>query len=325
MPNPNISELISTTLNSRTGEFADNVLKNNALLVRLKEKGKVKLARGGTSIYQELSYAENGTFQYYDGYDPLNVGASDVLTSAEFAWKQAAVAVTISGKEERINSGKEAIIDLLESRIDNAQSTLMNNISSGIYSDGTGSGGKQIGGLQLLVADTPTSGTVGGINRATASNAFWRNITYDATTDGGAAAAAANIQRYMNTVYIQLVRGTDRPDLIVADNNYWRLYLESLQAIQRITSDKMAQAGFMSLKYMDADVVLDGGFGAVAPANHMYFLNTKYIFYRPHAECNMVPLSPDRFATNQDAHVKLVGWMGNMTMSNASLQGVLKD
>ena len=34
---------------------------------------------------------------------------------------------------------------------------MLNNISSGVYSDGTGSGGKQIGGLQLLVADDPTT------------------------------------------------------------------------------------------------------------------------------------------------------------------------
>jgi hypothetical protein len=37
----------------------------------------------------------------------------------------------------------------------------------------------------------------------------------------------------------------------------------------------------------------------------------------------MVPLNPDRFATNQDATVKLLAFAGNLTMSNASLQGVL--
>lgn len=323
MASPNISELLTTTLESRTGELADNVLKNNALLSRLKAKGKVRPVSGGTTIYQELTYAENSTFMYYDGGETLNVSASDVISAAEFAWKQAAVAVFITGKEEAINSGKEALIDLLESRIENAESTMINNISAGIYSDGTGTGGKQIGGLQLLVADSPSSGTVGGINRATYS--FWRNISFDATTDGGAAATSANIQSYMNRVYLQVVRGTDRPDLIVADNNYWRAYLESLQAIQRISAPDEGQVGFMRLKYMDADVVLDGGFGAVAPANHMYFLNTKYLFFRPHRDRNMVALKPDRFAVNQDATVRLIGFMGNMTCSNASLQAVLKD
>lgn len=70
-------------------------------------------------------------------------------------------------------------------------------------------------------------------------------------TDGGAAATSANIQHYMNSVWKQLVRGRDMPDLIVADGNYWQLYLESLQAIQRITSEgnapDLAEIGFQTL------------------------------------------------------------------------------
>jgi len=51
--------------------------------------------------------------------------------------------------------------------------------------------------------------------------------------------------------------------------------------------------------------------------------NTKYIYWRPHARRNMVPLDPDRFSVNQDAMIRLIGWAGNMTLSNAFLQGVL--
>nr|CRH05487.1 Protein of unknown function [Candidatus Magnetococcus massalia] len=129
----------------------------------------------------------------------------------------------------------------------------------------------------------------------------------------------------MNNVWLQLVRGTDRPDIIIADNNYYSLYLESLQSIQRVTSDDMADAGFTSVKFMDADVVFDGGMTVSAPANHMYFLNTNYIKWRPHKDRNMVPLGDKRFSTNQDASVQLIGIAGNMTLSNAQLQGVLKD
>jgi hypothetical protein len=323
MASPNLSEIVTTTLRNRSGKLADNVTKNNALLNRLNKRGNVKPVDGGRTIVQELEYAENSTYKRYSGYEVLNIQPSDVFTAAEYDWKQAAVAVSISGLEQLQNSGKEKVIDLLESRIKNAERTMQNNLSADCYSDGTADGGKQIGGLQLLVADTPTTGTVGGINRATYT--FWRNQSFDATTDGGGAATAANMQSYMNRLWLQLVRGTDRPDLIIADNNYFRLYWESLQAIQRITSDEMAQAGFQSLKYMDADVVFDGGYGGAAPTNHMYFLNTNYIFLRPHKDRNMVPLDPDRFSVNQDAMVKLTAWAGNMTLSNAFLQGVLKD
>lgn len=254
------------------------------------------------------------------GYEVLNVSPSDVISAAEFDWKQASVAVTISGLEQAQNSGADALLDLLESRIEVAEKTMQNNLSADMYADGTASSGKQIGGLQLLVADAPTSGTVGGINRATYS--FWRNQKFQATTDGGSAASAANITRYMNTMYMKTMRQSDKVDLIMADTNYYQFYWSSLQAIQRITSTDMAAAGFTSLQYMGADVVADGGIGGGCPANHMYFLNTDYIFWQPHRDRNMVPLDK-RDSINQDATVQLIIFMGNMTMSNAELQGVI--
>ena len=244
-----------------------------------------------------------------------------MFTGAEYNYAQAAVAVSISGLEMIQNSGEAAIIDLLESRIGNAERTLTNNIAVDCYSDGTADGGRQIGGLQLLVPAVNTN-TVGGINAGTYS--FWQNIAYSAVTNGGSAASSANIQRYMNSVYVQLVRGADKPDLIIADNNYWRFYLESLQAIQRVNDGTSSpDGGFPSIKYMTSDVVLDGGFGGGAPTNSMYFLNTDYIFFRPHVDRFFSPLGDDRYAVNQDAMVKLVGFAGNMTVSNRRLQGYL--
>lgn len=322
-PSSTMTEIVTTTLRNRTGKLADNVTKNNALLNRLKKKGKVKTVSGGRTIVQELEYAENGTYKRYSGYEALNISPSDVFTGAEYNYAQAAVAVSISGLEMLQNSGENAIIDLLESRIANAEKTLTNNIAVDCYSDGTADGGRQIGGLQLIIDSTPLTGTVGGIDASTTAGSFWRNIAYSSSSNGGAAASSSNIQTYMNSVYVQLVRGTDNIDLISADNNYWQLYLQSLQSIQRISSDEMAQAGFATIKYMNADVVLDGGFGGGAPTNSMFFMNTDYLYFRPHVDRFFTPLGDERLAVNQDAMVKLIGFAGNMTCSNRRLQGVL--
>lgn len=323
-PSSTMTEIVTTTLRNRTGKLADNVSDNNALLMRLKKKGKVKTVSGGRTIVQELEYAENGTFKRYSGYETLSISPSDVFTAAEFDYKQAAVAVTMSGLEMLQNGGPEAILDLLEGRISNAEKTLVNNIAADCYSDGTADGGKQIGGLQLLVDSTPSTGTVGGIDASTTIGTFWRNYANTGTT-----ATAANIQSLMNDVCLNLVRGTDRVDLIVAGTAKYNFYLQSLQAIQRITSEEMAAAGFTSLKYIGhggaADVVLDGGVGGACPTNSMFFLNTDYIFFRPHVDRNFTVIGDDRYATNQDAMVKLIGFAGNMTVSNRSLQGVLTN
>jgi len=320
--NSNFDEIITTTLRNRTGKIADNVTNNNALLRTLNEKGNIMLEDGGRTLVEELSFAENSTFKYYSGYETLDVSPSDVLSAAEYDWKQAAVAVTISGLEKRKNMGENQKINLITARVQNAENTMTNNLSTGVFSDGTADGGKEVGGLQLLVADDPTTGIVGGINRANFS--FWENVAFDATTDGGAAATAANIQDYMNEVWIQLVRGSDSPDTIVADNNYFNLFWQSLQAIQRITSPEKGTSGFKSLEYNGpgggAPVMLD----QAAPTDHMYFLNTDFFFWKVHQDANFAMLEDVR-SINQDAIVKQLIWMGNLTQSNSSLQGVLKD
>lgn len=323
MPSPNISEIVTTTLENRSGKLRDNITDNNMILKRLSERGRIRPVSGGRKIYEEIEYAENGTAMWYSGYDTLNISPQDVFTAAEFDWKQAAASVSMSGLEELMNSGEEQLIDLLDRRISNAEKSMKNMISAGLYADGTGSAGKEIGGLQLLIADTPTSGTVGGISRSTWS--FWRNYSFDATTDGGAAATAANIQSYMNRVYLAVSRGNDHPDLILADNAYFRLYWESLTANQRFTNEKLSGTGFDNLRFMNADVVFDGGIGGNAPSNHMYFLNSDYIYFRPHADRQFKPIGAQRYSTNQDAMVKLIGWAGNMTIAGPMFQGVLKD
>jgi len=257
----------------------------------------------------------------------LNVSQNSPISAAQFSITQYASAVSISGLEMIQNSGKEAIIDLLDGRMNVAEAQLANRISGDIYLDGTGNSGKNITGLGAAIPDAPSTGTYGGINRATFT--FWQSVAYSGTTNGGSAVSASNIQAYMDALAVQLIRGTDKPDLIVCDNNYYKLYLQSLQSIQRITDggNSSAGAGFASLKYygagMASDVVLDGGIGSAATANHMWFLNTKYIMFRPHADRNFVPIGGERQAVNQDAVVKLIGFAGNLCSSGPQFCGVL--
>lgn len=322
--NPSYTDIIATTIQNRSGVIADNVTKNNALLERLKQRGNIKKFSGGNVIIQELSFAENGNAGWYSGYETLPIAAQDVISAAQYDIKQCAVPVTISGLEQLQNAGKERIIDLLEGRISVAESTMNNLVANGIYSDGTGSGGKEITGLAAQVPTDPTTGTTGGIDRSTYT--FWRSKIFDASTDGGAVTTSANIQSYFNTLWANLVRGSDRPDLIIVDNGYWGLYVASLQALQRFSSASEANSGFVSLKFMDADVILDGGIGGYMATKTAYFLNTKYMFYRPHSQRDMVPLSPKaRYAVNQDAEVQILAWAGNLTSNGLQFQGKMKE
>ena len=222
----------------------------------------------------------------YSGYEVLNIAPNSPVSSASFDFKQYAGAISMSGLEMLQNSGKEAIIDLMDGRMQIAEKQLMNRIDYDCYQDGTGNGSKNITGLALAIPDDPTTGTYGGISRS--SFGFWSSQYYRGVTDGGAAVSATNIGQYMTTLSLRCVRGSDKPDLFIASSNYYGFYVNSLQAIQRVNSSTgsgSAGTGFPSLKFygggIEADVVLGGGIsGAVsatqstsgATASHMWML-----------------------------------------------------
>lgn len=309
MADPNLSELVSSTLRKRTGTFADNVSKNNALFTRLQQKGMMDVVDGGRVLTHELAYAE-GNFLRYSGFDTLDLSQIDQFSAAEFDPVQAAVPVLMDGRTARMNNGKAAMIKLATSRVDNADRTMSNNIANDVYSDGTLT--NQIGGLQLLVADDPTTSTsVGGINQSTF--AFWQNQVQDITP------SSSNVTAAMNLLWLDCVRGSDQVDLITADSTYYDFYETSLQAQQRWASASSAAAGFDSLKYKGADVIFDGITGQ--PAG-MYFLNTDFIQFQVYSGANFEPLGK-RDSINQDATVDFLIMMGQLTTGNRSLQGRL--
>ena len=319
--NSAITDIIATTIQSRSGELADNLTQNNAILQRLNQKGNVRPFSGGNVILEEIMYDDTTTnnANSYSGYEVLNIAPDSPISAAQYKIAQYADAVTMSGLEMLQNSSKEAIIDLLDGRMQVSEARLLNRISGDLYGDGTGNGGKNLDGLGAAVAAVPTTGTYGGINRATWS--FWQNqITTGATSSSTILAA-------MTTAAIKQIRGTDKADLIVAGNTLYSYYVGALQAIQRIAAEESGAAGFASLKFYgggtSADVVLGGGYGSQETATYMYFLNTNYLFLRPHNERNFVPIGGERQSINQDAIVKLYGWAGNLTTSNSFLQGLL--
>lgn len=321
-PNAIFTEIVTTTFRNHSKEIADNFSKHNALYRKLAKGNKVRTESGGYSIVQPLEYAANGTYQRYAGFDVLNVAQSDVFTAAEFNWRNIAINVVSSGSELRMNAGPQRIANLAKQRIKNAIHTFANNFSADMYGDGTLL--NQIDGLQKLVADAGT-GTVGGINSATWP--FWQNIVQSAAAplQGGGAIVPSGttgiMESLMLPLHIALTRGNDKPDMWVASNDYFTFYETGLLSVKRYVDEGEASGGFTALQYKNAPVFFDGVSGM--PAAHMYALNTQYIELVVHSEANMTVMDEAR-PYNQDAVVVPILWMGNMVVSNRSLQGVLK-
>ena len=319
-PNSSFDEYASLTIANYSDDLRDNVSNNIPLYAFMKAEGAVVETDGGTTLLENLDFGDNPTFKWFDGFEELTVSQGDFATSANFDWKEANVNIVFSERDKAINSGKAKRHDLVKGRTRNAESTLRNNIGAALFYAGTENSGKSIGGLQYIVADDPTTGIVGGINRATAGNEFWRNQVVDESADS-ITFSATTMQDSMELMWVRTARGMDTTDLFVLGNTYWRFFAGSLNANQQYIQDgtmkKTGHASFPYYMFKTAKVFNDPN----CSATRGYALNTNFLKLKVHKNRNMTPDSP-RYPAGQRATVIPIDFMGNLVCGNASLQGV---
>lgn len=241
-------------------------------LDRLKAGKGFKGFDGGTSIQGSVEYALNTTVAPINAYEALSTDHVDVFDQFDFSWKIYGGAAVLSSQDMAENQGSSKKIDLLESTLENLKKSMMDGLSVGIHSDGTGSSSKQIGGLQYIVASSPSSGTVGSINRATYS--FWRN---QQTSGAKTSTAYDNLRGAMRTIYNAASNGysTEHPEFFVFTQTDFAGYESLLVANERFTDKSVGDGGFKNevLKFKGALVAYDGD----CPSATSYALNSNYL------------------------------------------------
>jgi hypothetical protein len=305
MSNPNFDTLLSTTLANYRNQLTDNVFTARPLTYFLMDRGRIRMLDGGTKIVEPLIYGTNTTVGSYSGYDSIALTPQSGITAAEFEWKQYAASISISGIEEAKNNGEQAIINLLESKIMQAEESMREGFNQMFFSNGTGNGGKDWNGLGNLVEN---GNSVGGIDGAT--NAYWNSY------EENSAGALTLLQ--MATAYNSVSVGNDHPDMVLTTQTLYEKYESLLQPQLRYTDTKTADAGFQNLLFKAAPVTYD----VHAPAGTMFFLNSKYL--------TLVGHSSKWFAQTEfmrpedlDARYALIMCYGNFTVRNREKQGKL--
>ena len=312
MAEPTVNQLVATTINNYHKQFADNVANSNAVTALLRMGDRVRVVDGGKAISCPLSYAEE-TFAWYAGTELLSRATKETISEADYEPANAVASVTLSGPDLAKNRGRERILNLLEGKMDNAETTMKNNITKAIYGDGTVA--KSFAGLKAFITDDGT-GIVGGINATTWT--FWKN-------QFGSVARATGLQypalkAAMNAMWMKLIRGTEHPDLILADAEFYATYEGGLQENQRYADAKLGALGFETLKYKQAAIAFDG---AATGLTGEYFLNTKYLKLEIYSGRNFEALDLPDQSPDMDAITKHIAFMGALTLSNRSMQGRL--
>lgn len=283
-------------------KLVDNIFDSNPTLQRAKKKWYMK-TDGGTTITVPLNYAQISSAGSYSGSDTLSTTDNDVFTAAEYQWKQYYANISITGRDEAINSGDSAKLKLLTQKTKVAEKTLADILGTALYNAGTAA--KDIGGLRLIVS---TSSTVGGISQTTYS---WWGAQVDSSTT---TLSIAKMQSLDNLCTI----GSDKPSVVMTTRTLYNSYYGSLQPAQRFEDSESAKGGFSALFFNGKPVMVDSH----VPANYMFFLNEDYLdlAYHPERDFKMEPFMKP---VNQDVQTAKIYWMGNLVSSNNRMQGVM--
>jgi hypothetical protein len=331
--NVNYQQVLSMALEDRSRSWQDIVSNAIPLFDVLRRKGLWQ-SYSGPRIRQTL-LIDLPVIQWYAGYDFLANPPRELFNDAYFTPKMAAVPISLTMEEILNNDGRNQIFDVMEEYINAAEIGLAQGMETSLFSDGTGGGGKEIGGLGLAVPIVTTSGTYGGISRT--ANAIWRTRSYDANSAFptiGTQVDSTTIRPMLNTIYGQTSRGSRRADLLLMSIEHWNAYDASLVAHQRISNENgVGRLGFQTLQYIGPgsgrgiEIVFGGGFNSVMPANTTFGLETDSLRmrYNPNRNFDTLFRGDGQKPINQDAIAQFVGWMGELTMVNPIFNWRLYD
>lgn len=307
-PNSTYTQLLSVSVANYSETLEDNITNNNALLTYLKKRGNYTTFDGGVEIAENILFAEASAGGWYSGSEVLGTTDADVLTTANFAIKQHYALITMNGLEIIQNAGKSRMHSLIDGKLKAADAKMQNGVGAALFYSNTESAGKAIGGLQHLIADDPTTGTVGGIDSSVATNSWWRNYVFDYSVNG-LVAGSSTILTALNTSFLNTNRGTEKVDLVLGGITYFGHFEGALQANQRFMDAEMGKAGFDAYRYKTAMVMNDPN----CSATRMYGINTDTLLFRPHPSRNFTQ-GEKRQSVNQDVFAIPMWFAGNATI-----------
>lgn len=312
--------LLTTTLMKvlNSGALQDNVFDNDVVLQWLRGSGRVKVVEGGERMRVGILHGKNTTAKWYSDYESLDTTAQAGMTSAFYNWKQASASISVHGRELRSNKGPSRLTNLQQEKMGQAAMSLSDIIATGIFSDGTGTGSKQLTGFAAMLETSPGTTSYASVPTA---NTQWVNQV--AATVG---AAATNLLPNMRTVFNSCKQGkggaSSSPDFMATTQTIH----ESLEALifpqvrYGPNPGGGADTGVEKLIFKGVPVEWD----AYATAGELHMYNSKHLFFFVHSDANFA-MAEGGFQKpiNQDALVTQIFFQGNLATDNRRKMGKL--
>ena len=266
-----LDTVIHSTLTKSRKKLIMASIKSNALMAWAFATNRVEYEDGGHEITNPLTIGRNPNVGSYSYYGSVPVAQTDEFDTVTYNWSRVAGSVIISDQEEDENKGQAQIFKLMSAKMQVLEESIKEKFSEYLYAAG---GGADPLGLTSVIPDDPTTGTLGGISRATETQ--WRTSAYDF---GAGGIDSTNIEEAFDDVIMDLTMKGERPDIILCGRNIYRLYRQAVRDKVTInlsesnSGKKMFDLGFAGVSHQNIPMMYDED----CPVNKCYFINSKYL------------------------------------------------
>lgn len=265
-----LAAVLNATLNKSRKKLIMASIRSNAFMAWAFATERVETEDGGFQISNPLVVGRNPNVASYEYYDQLPIAQTNEFTTVQYYWSRVAGTVIISDQEQDENKGEAMIFKILKGKMDVLEMSIQEKFSDYLYAAG---GGTDPIGLASLIPDDPTTGTLGGISRATEPQ--WRTSSYAFA----GSLNATNIEEAFDDILMDLTLKGDKPDLILCGRNIMRYYRAAARdKIVYNLSDtsngkRMMDLGFGGVSHQNIPMLYDED----CPVNKVYFINSKYL------------------------------------------------
>lgn len=267
-----LDTVLHATLEKSRKKLIMASIKSNAFMAWAFSTKRVEVEDGGYNITNPLTVGRNPNVTSYSYYDTMPVAQTDEFETVEYRWARVGGSVIISDQEQDENKGDSMIFKILKAKMEVLEESIKEKFSGYLYAAGAG---KDPYGLAAMIPDDPTTGTIGGLNRAT--EVQWRTSSYNFGTGG---ITSANIEEAFDDVLMDLTLKGEKPDIILAGRDIYRTYRAAIRDKLVIPLSDLKQGGsgmndlgFSGVAHDKIPVVYDED----CPVNKAYFINSKYL------------------------------------------------
>lgn len=275
-------------------------------------------APDGLYFLQPIKYAKGDqNVGSFGRGDLAGTAEKEIMTNYQFYVKNVWNNVVRYFVDDRRQRGKAMILDYAQTKVEDALDALIDMFETDLFTQN--SDVNSITALPTLIAEDPTSGTLGGITRST--NAAHQNQYKDCTGLTTTTSLLDEMERMYNLC--SMYKGRQKsPDMLIMDRPLYQDYKRIARAMGMITKQDSPQKidlGYGDCTYNGADML----WSPAAPAGSMYFMNSGSLEfdYDPMYWFEMTEWKP--LAGNSLDRNAQILCVCNLTMNCAPKNGVL--